>query len=96
LNTKKILAGLGLSPEEINALRGRLSGFNTAGQELAGLGTPGPARIREGGFGNNPIFVESHTTINLDGQQVAKVVTKQQQKTRRRNPAQKRGPNRNR
>ena len=27
--------------------------------------------IREGGFGNNPIFVESHTTINLDGQQVA-------------------------
>jgi hypothetical protein len=97
LNTKKILEGLGLSDEEINALRGRLSSINSAGQELGGLGTPGPTRrIREAGFGNNPIFVESHTTINLDGQQVAKVVTKQQQKTKRRNPTQKRGPNRNR
>lgn len=99
LNTKKILAGLGLSPEEINALRGRLSSINSAGNQLAGLGTPAPARGFGAGAGaalGGPIVVQSTTTINLDGQQVAKVVTKQQQKTKRRNPQQKRGPNRNR
>lgn len=95
LNTKKILSGLGLSADEINELRGRLSGFNTAGRELAGLGAAGPRRTTTGAtIGTGTIFLESTTTINLDGQQVARVVTKQQQKTRRRNPAQKRGPNR--
>jgi hypothetical protein len=97
LNSKKILEGLGLSEEEIRALRGRLSGFNSAGLELAqGQATRATSRPGEGGFGNNPIVVQSTTTINLDGQQVAKVVTKNQQKGRRRNPPQKRGPNRNR
>jgi hypothetical protein len=98
LNTKKILDGLGLSEEEIRALRGRLSGINSAGLELAS----GQANRATGGFqgrpgmGGNPIVVESHTTINLDGKQIAKVTTKEQQKGRRRNPPQKRGPNRNR
>ena len=92
LNTKKILAGLGLSPEEIRQLRGRLSSVNTAGFQLAGAGA---AQLPGGGFvGAPPIQVESHTTVNVDGQKVASVVTKQQQKSRRRNPRQKRGPNR--
>jgi TP901 family phage tail tape measure protein len=101
LNTKKILAGLGLSPEEINALRGRLSGFNTAGRALAGIqaGAGPSSNVLAGaglGGGAGRIVVESHTTINLDGQKVANVVTRNQQKARRRNPKQKRGPNRNR
>jgi hypothetical protein len=95
LNTKKLLEGLGLDEEEIRALRGRLSGFNSAGLEIAAgqanRATGGGAGGR--GFGN--IVVESHTTINLDGKQIAKVTTKEQQKARRRNPKQKRGPNRN-
>lgn len=97
LNTKKILEGLGLSPEEINELRGRLSSINTAGRQLGAIASP-TAMAGAASFGGaqGAIVVESHTTINLDGQQVAKVVTKQQQKTKRRNPAQKRGPNRNR
>jgi hypothetical protein len=94
LNTKKILEGMGLSPEEIRELRGRLSNLG-AGSGLAKPGGGAATRaVREGGFGNNPVFVESHTTINLDGNQVARVVTKQQQRGRRRNPQQKRGPHR--
>jgi hypothetical protein len=97
LNTKKILAGLGLSPEEINALRGRLSGFNTAGRGLAVPASLQPGvPVGVGAGATAGIVVESHTTINLDGQKVANVVTRNQQKARRRNPKQKRGPNRNR
>jgi hypothetical protein len=89
LDTKKIIAGLGLDPETAGIIRGRLSGFNTAGLALAGAPSP-----RGGGFvGGRPIVVESHTTINLDGHTVAKTVTRNQQKTRRRNPPQRRGPN---
>ena len=53
------------------------------GRDLAAPGGGAKTRaVREGGFGNNPVFVESHTTINLDGNQVARVVTKQQQRGR--------------
>jgi hypothetical protein len=97
LNTKKMLAGLGLSPEEINVLRGRLSGFNTAGRGLAVPASLQPGvPVGVGAGATAGIVVESHTTINLDGQKVANVVTRNQQKARRRNPKQKRGPNRNR
>jgi hypothetical protein len=91
LNTRKIIDGLGLSAEQARELRGRLSGFNTGGRELAGVSgaTDFPRGDRAGGF-----VVESHTTINLDGQQIAKVVTRNQQKAKRRNPQQKRGPHR--
>lgn len=92
LNTKRIIEGLGLTPEQERELRGRLSSINTAGRELAGQ-TPG-AGSRTATTGGADVFVESHTTINLDGEQVARVVTRNQQKTRRRNPRQKRGPNR--
>ena len=90
LNSRKITEGLGLSQEEIRALRGRLSNFNSAGIGLAGARTG-----TTGSFsGPGPVEVESHITINIDGKKIASVVTKQQQKDSRRNPRQKRGPNR--
>ena len=45
LNTKKILEGLGPSPEEIRELRGRLSSVNTAGFQLAGAGAARLPRV---------------------------------------------------
>lgn len=93
LSTKKIIEGLGLSAEEANAIRGRLSGFNSAGLALAGAARTSGSNLPQRDRGV-PIIVESTTNINLDGQQVASVVTRQQQKARRRNPKQKRGPNR--
>lgn len=90
LDTKKIVAGLGLSPPQIREIRGRLSGFNSAGLALAG----GPS-FQTGGFvGGRAIVVESHTTVQLDGHTLGKTVTRSQQKAKRRNPAQRRGPNR--
>jgi hypothetical protein len=89
LNTKKIIEGLGLSDEEARAIRQRLSRFNSAGRTPAGSGT----RSTSGNFvDDRPIVV--NTTINLDGHKVATNTTRHQQKGRRRNPPQKRGPNR--
>jgi len=84
LNSNKILAGLGLTPDQERQVRARLSNFNSAGVALAGAQVPGAS----GGE-----FVV-HTTVNLDGQKVASNTTKHQQKSRRRNPQQKRGPHR--
>jgi hypothetical protein len=95
LNTKKFLEGLGLSPEEINALRSRLSSFNSAGVAPGGFLSPG--LNAPSGFGGGSGFVVESTTnitVTLDGQKVGQAVTRQQQKARRRNPQQKRGPNR--
>lgn len=96
LNTSKIAEGLGLSPEQERELRSRLSSFNTAGRALART-VPRGAPLATAGFGGGlagALIVEAHTTINLDGQKVASVVTRNQQKANRRNPRQKRGPNR--
>jgi hypothetical protein len=86
LNTKKILEGLGLSPEAERELRQRLSGFNSAGVGNARGNRP------TGNFvgGQQPIVV--NTTVTLDGKVVGNSVTKTQQKDRRRNPKAKRGP----
>jgi hypothetical protein len=94
LRTKKILAGLGLSPEEINALRGRLSSFNSGGVAPAGFLSPG-VNAPSGGFAAPIVESTVNVTVTLDGQKVGKAVTKEQQKAKRRNPRQKRGPNRN-
>jgi hypothetical protein len=94
LRTKKILAGLGLSPEEINALRGRLSSFNSGGVAPAGFLSPG-VNAPSGGFAAPVVESTVNVTVTLDGQKVGKAVTKEQQKAKRRNPRQKRGPNRN-
>jgi hypothetical protein len=90
LDTSKILEGLGLTPEQIRELRGRLSKATTPGTAPAGRTVPPPVQAGTS-IDRQPLVVESHTTINLDGEQVAKVVTKAQQKNRRRNPPQKRG-----
>lgn len=88
LNTKKIIEGAGLDPDQARLIRSRLSGFNTAGLRLAGKGT----RSTAGKFvDDRPIVI--HTTVNLDGQKVATNTTRHQQRGRRRNPSQKRGPN---
>jgi len=84
LNSKKILEGLGLSADQERQVKARLSNFNSAGVALANAQAPGTS----GGQ-----FVV-HTTVNLDGQKVASNTTKHQQKSRRRNPQQKRGPHR--
>lgn len=95
LNTKKFLEGLGLSPEEVNALRSRLSSFNSAGAAPGGFLSPG-LNAPPGFTGGTGFVVDSTTniTVTLDGVKVGKAVTKSQQKARRRNPKQKRGPNR--
>jgi len=92
LNTKKILAGLGLSPEEERALRSRLSNFNSAGVGLAGANQTGTTGRFVGGASN--VVVENNVTVEIDGKKISSTVTKEQQKTRRRNPQQKRGQHR--
>jgi hypothetical protein len=92
LNTKKLVEGLGLSPEQIRELRSRASHFNSAGLALAGTGGGGGiATVRDRGV---PFVIENNVTVEIDGQKVSAVVTRQQQKTKRRNPQQKRGPHR--
>ena len=96
LNTKKILEGMGLSPDEERELRGRLSSLGAGGQGLArpGGGTATTAARGFGGGLGQALVVESHTTINLDGQTGCKRGDQAAAEGRRRNPRQKRGPNR--
>ena len=94
LNTKKLVAGLGLTPEQERQLRSRASSFNSAGRALAsptGQRDLGRDLTRDRG---QPFVVESTVNVEIDGKKVATVVTKNQQRARRRNPRQKRGPNR--
>ena len=92
LNTHKIAEGLGLDADQIRELRSRLSGFNTAGRAIA-QPKSGPGKGSFAGS-ESPVVVESHVTVNLDGKKVGQAVTRSQQRNRRRNPLQKRGPNR--
>ncbi|HKQ18251.1 MAG TPA: hypothetical protein VJW75_00760 [Candidatus Eisenbacteria bacterium] len=90
LNANKILDGLGLGRDAEKELRARLSSFNSAGKALAGGGNrPTGSFFVPGG---QP--VEIHTTVTLDGEVVGRNVRKSNQKNARRNPVQKRGPNR--
>jgi len=95
LATAQIIKNLGLSPEQADEIQRRLAHATTPGRRATNApgASGGPDRRR--GRGGEGFFVESHTTINLDGHQVANVVTRQQQKAKRRNPKQKRGPHRN-
>lgn len=82
-NTKKLLAGLGLTPAQEKAARARLT-------QLGPGGTVPRQTSLNGGFGGQTIV--THTTVTLDGQKVGSSVTRTQQKSRKRNPPQKRGP----
>lgn len=86
LNVQKTLEGLGLTPEVERELRARLSGVNSAGRQLAGNNRP------TGSFRTPGAQTETTVNVNLDGEQVAKVTRKSDQKNARRNPKQKRGP----
>lgn len=90
LRSNRLLEGLGLDRDMERQLRARLSRFNTGGQALA---ANLPAATVGVGVRPNAIVVENHNTIALDGDVVARNVTRSQQKRRRRNPPQKRGPN---
>lgn len=89
LNANKFLEGLGLGRDLEKELRARLSSFNSAGKALAGGGTRPTGQF----VGGPTIVVENHNTVQLDDDVVARSVTKSQQKSRRRNTKQKRGPN---
>jgi len=83
LNANAALAGVtGLNRDQMKQIRANLSNFNSAGIALAGSQTGQPITV----------VVNSHTSV--DGETVARNVTKHQQKATRRNPPQKRGPNR--
>lgn len=86
LNTNKVLKGIQLTPEQERLLKARLSNFNSGGVALAAA--------QDVGSSGGKFVVESHTTVNLDGEKVGKTVTRHQQKAGRRNPRQKRGPHR--
>ncbi len=90
LRTKNIIADAGLSGTQARLIQSRLSRFNTAGVALAKF----PQTATTGGFRGEPLNIDLNATLLVDGHKLTTVVTKQQQKTKRRNPRQKRGPNR--
>jgi hypothetical protein len=85
-SANRLLKGLGLDPDEIRALRGRLS--------QVGVGGTVPTR-QLGAFGMAvPAGSAPPTSFNLyiDGAPVEATVTRRQRTRKRRNPIQKRGP----
>jgi hypothetical protein len=88
----KILEGLGLGPDAERIIRQRVNAFNNADVKLPTF------RSRSAGGADSPagVVVTNINTITLDGDVVARNTTRSQQRARRRNPAQKRGPNRGR
>jgi TP901 family phage tail tape measure protein len=93
-----LLAGLGLTAEQIREIRARLSGVGAnltgpgsrRGQVGAfGFAVPATAQVGAGGGGGDIVI---HHTSHLDGRVVERSTTRHQQRRRRRNPPQKRGP----
>lgn len=86
-NTAKLAEGLGLSADQVKALRARLSQLGPGGTVPArGVGAFGVVQLAGSGA---PIVVE-HQTV-LDGNVIERSVTRYQQKRARRNPSQRRG-----
>jgi hypothetical protein len=83
-STSALLAGLGFSPDQTRELRQRLA-------QVGALGTVPGARSAAlaGGSGAN---TTTNLTVNLDGQTVAKVVTKHQNRANGRRAVSRRGP----
>jgi len=76
-----ILAGLGLTADQIRSLRGRLAALGPGG-------TFGAGSLAFAGAGTTVV----HTTITLDGQTVAKNTTTHQRRQQRRRSDSRRGP----
>ncbi len=87
-STKILTAGLGLTADQRRRLRARLSQLGPDGT-IPGTGTGAAGYIINPDTGR-PIIV--HTHVNIDGKRVADNTTRHQQRHRRRNPRQRRGP----
>lgn len=90
-NASKIIEGLGLGPDTEKIIRQRVNAFNNA-DAFKAFNAP---KTTSSATVAAAMVVENHNTITLDGEVVGRNVTRSQQKTARRNPRQKRGPNRN-
>jgi hypothetical protein len=87
-STRALTGGLGLTPAQRRALRARLSQLGPGGTVPgSGIGAAGFIIGTDG----RPLIV--HTHVNIDGKRVADNTTRHQQKHRRRNSHQRRGPN---
>jgi hypothetical protein len=85
INTRKITAGLNLTPEQRAQLRARLSQIGPGGTVPSqGVGAFG---FQINAQTDRPIIVK------MDGKKIGESVTRRQQKARRRNSSQTRGPN---
>jgi hypothetical protein len=93
LNINTMLAGIGLSEEELRELRSRLSQQTTT---TLGAGRPRPRSFSTGtagvGGGVGGTFV-IHNHIHLDGQKIASSTTRHQQRARRRQGGSRAGVN---
>lgn len=87
-STAALTRGLGLTAAQRAALRARLSQVGPNGT-VPGTGVGAAGYVI--GTDGRPIVV--HTQVNIDGQKVATSTTRHQQRHRRRNPTQRRGPN---
>jgi TP901 family phage tail tape measure protein len=83
----KLLAGLGLSPEELKAVRGRIARIGPDGR-MPGRGTGAFGMVQPVGGGS----FQADFNLYIDGQQVETTVTRRNNARKRRNPPQKRGP----
>lgn len=83
-NQSSLLKGLGLDPAQLKALRARLSQVGTNG--LVPRGSAGALAGIGGGA-----TIQVHSTVKLNDQVLGTAVTKHQQRTKSRNPDQRRG-----
>jgi len=87
VSTAKLTAGLGLDPATRKALRARFSQVGPGGTiPSSGFGAFG-VPVLAGGIGATTIDLR----VNLDGREIARTTTRHQQRTKRRNPDQRRG-----
>jgi hypothetical protein len=83
VNSNAVLAGLGLSPEQLRVLRGRLSQIGAGGT------VPGSRSLAFSGAGAGTIVL--HNNTYLDGKPITRTVTKLQAKDSKRRTASRRG-----
>ncbi len=95
LRTAQIIKNLGLSQEQADEIQRRLAHATTGTRFLTGSGGTKTMIPGQHGGPAEPFVVQSYVTVNIDGHKVANVVTRSQQKDKRRNPRQKRGQHRN-
>jgi len=93
LATAQIIKNLGLTVEQAEEIQRRLAHVQTGGTISRATGSGIQTARPQGESGR--VVVESHVDLYIDGHKLTTVVTRGQQKAKRRNPRQKRGPHRN-